>query len=126
VGVEELKTYIVTTLDVSNNLRFDLRRDLGYLAAVSITAATNEVDIWNRAIRPEVGDLSAAAARELLRLRLSDGDVERVQELSGKANSGVLTVEESRELDDYLNVGRALEFIKAKARLSLPDKTDHV
>ena len=67
---------------------------------MSTTAATNEVDIWNRAIRPEVGDLPAAAARELLRLRLSDGDVERVQELSGKANSGALTVEESRELDD--------------------------
>lgn len=78
-----------------------------------------EAEIWNRAIRPEVGDLSAAGARELLRLRLADDDVERVQELSGKANSSALTTEETQELDYYLNVGRALEFLKAKARLSL-------
>jgi hypothetical protein len=57
--------------------------------------------------------------RELLRLRHSDSDAERVRELSAKANEGKLSQAESEELDRYLNVGRALEFIKAKARLSL-------
>jgi hypothetical protein len=42
--------------------------------------------------------------------------------LSDKANEGVLTSEEAEELDRYLNVGRALEFLKAKARLSLLDR----
>jgi hypothetical protein len=81
--------------------------------------AVTETEIWDRAIRPEVGDLSAAAARDLLRLRLSEADAKRVQELSAKANESALSETETEELDNYLNVGRALEFIKAKARLSL-------
>src|SRR5260221_10388557 len=86
---------------------------------MSTTAAASEAEIWDRAIRPDVGDLSAPAAQELLRLSLSAGDAERVRELSTKANAGTLSPQESQELDNYLNVGRALEFIKAKARLSL-------
>ena len=50
---------------------------------------------------------------------LSPADRERVQELSGKASEGLLTEEESAEMDSYLTVGSALEFLKAKARLSL-------
>jgi hypothetical protein len=41
--------------------------------------------------------------------------------LSDKANAGTLIAEEENELDFYLNVARALEFLKAKARLSLQD-----
>lgn len=80
---------------------------------------TTESEIWGRTIRPEIGDLSPMAARELLRLHLAEDDARRVQELSGKANAGALNADEEKELDYYLNVGRALEFIKAKARLSL-------
>ena len=78
-----------------------------------------EVEIWNRAIQPESGSLAAEAAREFLQLRLADPDQERVRELSVKANEGELSEDESEELDHYLNVGRALELLKAKARLSL-------
>ena len=70
-----------------------------------------------------MGDLSAEAARELLRLRLSDSDAERVRTLSTKANAGDLSADETQELNYYLNVGRALEFLKAKARLSLKERT---
>ncbi len=82
-----------------------------------------ETEIWNRAIRPDVGDLSPEAARELMRLHLADDDAERVRELSGKANAGSLNPDEEKELDYYLNVGRALEFLKAKARLSLHENS---
>jgi len=82
-----------------------------------------ESEIWNRTIRPEVGDLSPAAAQELLRLHLRDDDVQRAKELSAKANEGTLNQDEQQELDYYLNVGRALEFLKAKARLSLRENT---
>lgn len=86
---------------------------------MSTQTAVTEVEIWNRTIRPDVGDLSKDAAREFLRLHLAGDDRARVRELSAKANEGALTPEEARELDHYLSVGRALEFIKAKARLSL-------
>ena len=78
-----------------------------------------ETEIWGRTIRPEIGDLSPATARDLLRLQLAMRDAERVRELSAKANTGSLTADEEKELDYYLNVSRALEFLKAKARLSL-------
>ena len=84
-----------------------------------MTATVTEAEIWSRAIQPETGDLSAAAARELLRLRLAEADQQRVRDLSAKVNAGTLSGEEAYELDSYLNVGRALEFLKAKARLSL-------
>lgn len=82
-------------------------------------SAITEAEIWSRTIRPGVGDLSPEAAREWLRLRISDTDTERVRELSERANAGQLTAAEERELENYLNVGRTLEFLKAKARLSL-------
>jgi hypothetical protein len=90
------------------------------------SAVATEVEIWSRAIRPEVGDLSSNAARELLRFQLAADDVERVREFSARANAGVLTAEETQELDYYPNVGRALEFLKAKARLSLREHGDGI
>ena len=84
-----------------------------------MNATMTEVEIWNRAIQPETGDLSEATARELLRLHLVEDDQQRVRQLSTKANAGTLSISEEQELDSYLNVGRAIEFLKAKARLSL-------
>jgi hypothetical protein len=95
--------------------------DGGIVFCMSDIYVTTEAEIWSRAIRPEIGDLSTEAAREWLRLRLSEADAERVRELSSKANAGTLTADEDRELEQYLNVGRTLEFLKAKARLSLRD-----
>ena len=89
------------------------------VSPMAVESSVTEAEIWNRTIRPGVGDLSPEAAREWLRLQLSDADAERVRELSSKANSGQLTGTEERELESYLNVGRTLQFLKAKARLSL-------
>ena len=89
------------------------------VSPMAVESSVTEAEIWNRTIRPGVGDLSPEAAREWLRLRLSDADAERVRELSSKTNSGQLTGTEERELENYLNVGRTLQFLKAKARLSL-------
>jgi hypothetical protein len=102
--------------------RFAQLRLLGWARIVSdmnADPAVTEAEIWNRTIRPGVGDLSAEAAREWLRLRISEADADRVRELSQRAHSGQLTAAEERELENYLNVGRTLEFLKAKARLSL-------
>ena len=52
-----------------------------------------------------------------------DDDAQRVRELSTKTNVGSLNGDEEKELDNYLNVGRALEFLKAKARLSLRESS---
>jgi len=86
---------------------------------MNVESVVTETEIWSRTIQSGVGDLSAEAAREWLRLRMSEADAERVRELSSRANSGQLTAAEERELDNYLNFGRTLEFLKAEARLCL-------
>jgi len=50
---------------------------------------------------------------------LSAPDLDRADLLVDKARAGTLTPGEERELDDYLAVGSALEFLKSKARRSL-------
>lgn len=87
-------------------------------------SADSEVAIWSRTIEPENGSLSPEAAKALLELRLSQADVARVNVLSAKAGEGNLSSQESQELDNYLNVGRALELLKAKARMSLRRSAD--
>jgi len=94
-----------------------------YRVVMAAEPSVTEAEIWSRTVRPGEGDLSPEAAREWLRLQLSGTDVERVRELSSKSNSGQLTNAEERELENYLNVGRALDFLKAKARLSLRSHT---
>jgi hypothetical protein len=94
-----------------------------YVSRMSASEPISEAEIWNRTIRPEDGDLSVEGARDWLKLRLSDADRRRVQELSAKAHAGQLTTTEDQELENYLNVGRTLELLKAKARLSLSRHT---
>jgi hypothetical protein len=90
-----------------------------YANLMSILTVETEAEIWNRTIKPDEGDLPPDAARALLMLKLPLGDVERVNELSARAQEGTLSPTESVQLDNYLNVGRALELLKAKARFSL-------
>ena len=61
--------------------------------------------------------------RRLLQLQIGvlipDFVTGRADELAAKARTGGLASEEERELDDYVAIGGALEFLKSKARLSL-------
>lgn len=86
---------------------------------MQVATAGTEAEIWKRTIDPEKGGLSPQAAAALMDLRFLPSDVKRISSLSAKASEGALRPEELQELDNYLNVGRALELIKAKARLSL-------
>ena len=82
-------------------------------------AEHSAVAIWHRAIQPEVADLTPAQARAVLRLRLAPEDLDRADDLAAQARQGKLAPKGERELDDYLAVGSALEFLKSKARLTL-------
>jgi hypothetical protein len=91
-----------------------------YLSVVNATATDSfAVGVWKRTIEPETGDMDPAEARVILRLKLSPADLDRADALSDKARLGTLTPAEDRELEDYLSVANALEFLKSKARLSL-------
>ncbi|MEQ2006345.1 MAG: hypothetical protein ABMA26_06075 [Limisphaerales bacterium] len=85
----------------------------------AIAEEPSEVAVWKRAIDPEAGEFCSAAAEALLALRLSPHDLDRADSLAAKARLGKLTSQETRELDSYLSVGSALDFLKSKARRSL-------
>jgi hypothetical protein len=78
-----------------------------------------ESGILERAITADNESWSPEAARAILAFRLADDDLRRADELAAKARSGVMTDDERQTLDEYLHIGRLVEFMKAKALLSL-------
>ena len=81
--------------------------------------ASKEGVILGRVLRPERGDLPRETARWLLEVDFDPADRERIAHLSEKAREGTLGAEEDAELEDYGDVGRLLELLKAKAKASL-------
>jgi hypothetical protein len=78
-----------------------------------------EAAILGRVIQPDRDNLPAAAARALLKFEFTAEDRRRMHELAVKNQDDALTSAERRELDAYLRVGRLLDLLAAKARLSL-------
>jgi hypothetical protein len=81
--------------------------------------SNDEAAILMRVIQPNQDDLSPAAARALLKFDFPAEDRERMHELAVKNQAGKLTAAERQELEGYLRIGRLLDLLGAKARLSL-------
>ena len=81
--------------------------------------STTEAAIVGRLIKPDHGDFSPEAAREILGLRFGEDDQERMRELSLKAQEGTLDASEQVEVENYRRVGYWLGVLWSKARLSL-------
>jgi hypothetical protein len=65
------------------------------------------------------GELTPEAARYLLLIQLPSSVQDRVDELSAKGRSGLLTEAESQELDGYLHTGSLVAILQSKARWRL-------
>lgn len=81
--------------------------------------SSTEAAIVGRLIKPDHGDFSPEAARELLNLRFGDEDQAKTRELSRKAQQGAITDAEQAEVENYRRVGYWLGILWSKARLSL-------
>jgi hypothetical protein len=86
---------------------------------MSTTSAITEADILEEIIVPSAADLPAESARSLLRLKFSGAATRKIRKLLRQNNRGDITAEERLLLEKYLRVGRMLDLIQAKARLSL-------
>jgi hypothetical protein len=86
---------------------------------MSATVASHEGIILSRALRPEKGDLPPETAQWLLGVDFDPADRARIAVLYEKAREGELSEAEDAELEDYGDVGRLLELLRAKARVSL-------
>jgi uncharacterized protein YnzC (UPF0291/DUF896 family) len=85
--------------------------------------ADPELAIWERVFVPDPRHLTPSQARYLLEVRFAQTDLDRINELSGKADEGSLTSEEHSELDCYIHVGHVLSILKAKIRGRLKKAT---
>lgn len=81
--------------------------------------SSSEAAIVGRLMKPDHGDFSPEAARELLSLQFGEEDQARMRELSLKAQDGSLTALEQAEVENYRRVGYWLGILWSKARLSL-------
>ena len=87
----------------------------------SVMIATNvqtEAAILERVIQPDRPNWSKAAAESILGFQFPAPDIERMNVLAAKARAGAEPDEQS-EMNNYMGVGRLLELIQSKARLSL-------
>lgn len=67
-------------------------------------------------LNPDAGWLSAQAAQRLADWQVSDELRERIVQLGGKANRGILTEEEDAEYRAYLDDAELISLMQAKAR----------
>jgi hypothetical protein len=86
---------------------------------MSMVADGSFAEVWERTIRPDEANLTRDAAEYFLKLRFTDADKARMNELAAKAREGSLTENEEAELGNYMQVGWFLDLMKSKARLSL-------
>jgi hypothetical protein len=81
--------------------------------------APSEAEILSRVIRPELGAWSKEAAESILRFAFPADDVQRMNALAAKLRDSSLSAAEEAELENYRHVGRLLELLQSKARISL-------
>ena len=86
---------------------------------MSAQVENSEAAILSRVIQPESGDWPPAAAEAILQMGFDETDRERMTALLEKAKEGELTNEESEALEHYRHIGKLLELMKSRARLSL-------
>ena len=66
--------------------------------------------IWDR------GRLTPTLARHILKLKLDESDVQRMNELAERNREGAITPSELNELDDFLNACLTLSSLQSRAR----------
>ena len=78
-----------------------------------------EPAIWARLIQAPKAAISPEAARYLMAIDFGDADHARMQELMERSNEGMLTPEETAELDGYVNISNVLSVMHSQARVAL-------
>jgi hypothetical protein len=73
-------------------------------------------EIFEQALDPFVECLTPDAARRIVALRADPGDQARLDELSEKANQGLLNLEERAEYEKFRAVFHMITLLQSKAR----------
>jgi hypothetical protein len=83
------------------------------------TFAISEAEILEHVVSPITGDLTPEASRAILELKFDAAATKRIRQLLKKNNRGSITAEERIALERFLRVGKFIDLLQAKARVSL-------
>ncbi len=72
--------------------------------------------ILDQIVKMDARNLSAATARELLKIGFKPADHARIKTLTMKAQEGRISGAEQHELDEYLHVADVVAILHSKAR----------
>src|SRR5262249_10522468 len=78
-----------------------------------------ELAILKRAIRPSTPSFPPEIAEAILEIELDSKDKARLHQLALQGQKGLLTGEESQELETYRRIGYFLDLLRSKARRSI-------
>ena len=88
---------------------------------MTLATALSDADILEHVVSPVKGGMDPGAARAILDLKF-DGDAnKRIRQLLQKNNRGTISAEERITLEKFLRVGKFIDLLQAKARLSLKE-----
>jgi hypothetical protein len=85
------------------------------------TTTITEADILEKLVAPKEGDMDPDAARAVLGFKFDSATTKQIRQLLQKNNRGTITASERVTLEKFLRVGKFIDILHAKARLSLRD-----
>jgi hypothetical protein len=92
------------------------------MSTTTITTDTiTEADILEKIVAPEEGDMNPDAARAILGFKFDSDTTKQIRRLLQKNNRGTISAPERLTLEKFLRVGKFIDILHAKARLSLRD-----
>lgn len=83
------------------------------------TTTLSESEILADMLTADQGDLPVEVARAVMRWKFSRRATNHINKLAKRNEKGTITAVEREELERYLRVGRLVNLLQAKARLSL-------
>jgi hypothetical protein len=81
-----------------------------------------EHELMQRLVDPERCGWSNQAAQAVLQLHFSSEDRVRASDLADRANQGLLSEADQREMESYLRLGTFIDLMQSKARLFLREQ----
>jgi hypothetical protein len=86
---------------------------------MATSTTISDAEILEHVFSPVQGGFAPEAARALLELKFDKAATKRIRQLLQKNNRGALSAEERITLERFLRVGKFIDLLHAKARLSL-------
>ena len=88
---------------------------------MAISTALSDADILEHVVSPVKGGMDPHAARAILDLKFDKDATKRIRQLLQKNNRGTIAADERITLEKFLRVGKFIDLLQAKARLSLKE-----